>query len=166
MQHQVRRRLLVLAPIALVAAANNGALAQKKKSIAIEIGSFDDKDEFSAWVAYALGLADWATKSGAADRSSDGILVPTFDGELDARRMQLQIWSEMLEKQPIRLKYMDELLLVQAAGFLREYIWKFHRQSSWKSEPTGLRLVDFEEWRSRELVNHEPRIGAQIRITS
>jgi hypothetical protein len=164
---QLRRRVLKLASIVFVLGLQIDARSEtKKKSVGIEIGSFEDRNETTAWLAYALALSAWANKSGAAEKSPDGILVPTFDGELEARLTQLQIWKELNEKEPMRLAYMDKLLEVQAAGFIREYVWKFHRRPSWGSEPEGLRTAEFEEWQSKALSGHQPHTGAQLRVSS
>ena len=165
MHHLSRRQSVVLLAAALSATAP-ASRAQGKKKVAIELGSFSDNNETTAWLAYALGLAAWAEQSGATDRAPDGVFVPSFEGELEARRKQIQIWKELNEKERKTLAYMDQMLLVEAAGFLREYVWKFHRQSAWVAEPEGLRLTPFEEWSSKSLVGHLPKTGARLRVSS
>lgn len=141
------------------------AYGQPKKQIAVEIGSFSDSNETAAWIAYALALAAWAQNSGAIDRAAAGVFVPPFEGELAARRSQIQVWKELNEKERKVFAYMDEVTAVQAAGFLAEYIWTFHRQSTWVTEPDGLRLDAFEGWRSKSLAGHQARTGARLRIS-
>lgn len=133
-----------------------------KRRVEITLARPASPVEMAAWTAYGLGLANWVTKNGAADSAAEGIFVPSFDAELQARQSQLQIWREMNEKSPQPLPYMDAMLQVAAAGFLREYLWQHHRQPGWGAPPADLKLDDFSRWSGENLRDHVPQTGAHV----
>jgi hypothetical protein len=164
--HQFSRRQSLALLIASLLIASGETRGQAKRKVSLERGSFSDPNETTAWIAYAVALAAWAEKSGAIDRAPAGIFVPSFEGELEARRSQVQIWKELNEKERKVFVYMDQMTEVQAAGFLGEYVWKFHRQPVWAAEPEGLRLAAFDDWLSKSLAGHQPKTGARLRVGS
>jgi hypothetical protein len=134
------------------------------KSTAIEIDSSDDPTESVVWLAYAVGLANWASQSGALAQAPLGILEPSFEGEMTARRTLLVIWREMLQKAPKSSTYMDALMRIDAAGYLPEYVWTVHWRGSWKQPPAKLRIAEFYAWQRQELMGHVPRTGSRVRV--
>jgi hypothetical protein len=155
------RRLLLLLVLALafsgVAHAQDG-----KRHVSITIGQYPTDVEMLAWTAYGVSLGDWVNKNRVADTAPEGPFVPTFEAELYARQAQLTIWRELNESKPQPLSYMNEMQRVQAAGFLREYIWHYHRQRTWQAQPTELRMDAFLEWQASHLRGHTPQTGAHI----
>jgi len=139
------------------------AEAQKEgRRVNISIGQFPSDTEMTAWTAYGLGLADWVNKNRIADSAPEGPFIPTFEAELHARQSQIQIWRELNQKGKYSLPYMDVMLKVDAAGFLREYIWHFHRRPGWGSPPAELRMDVFSQWHAEHLRGHAPQTGARI----
>ena len=139
--------------------------AGDEKTLTIELGKYEDDAEGAIWLAYALGLANWATSSGALDAAPVGPLVPTFDGELAARSLLITIWRESQASKAAKPSaYMDALLRVQDAGFLREYVWTVHWRSSWKDQPADLRLAAFYAWQRSALAGHQPQTRSQVRV--
>jgi hypothetical protein len=65
--------------------------------------------------------------------------------------------------------YFSDIDRVEAAGFLREYVWSYLRRGSWKAPPAGLNLEAFDSWRATHLLNHVPvthgRIAFRIAAT-
>jgi hypothetical protein len=157
------RRCLLIGLAAAWLAAPARAQAPRK-TVSVEIDRFDDAQEGAVWLAYGVSLAHWATQSGAVENAPVGVLEPSFDGELSARRALIAIWREILQKEPRTMAYMDALMRIEAAGFLREYVWTVHWRGSWKQPPAGLRIADFYAWHRRELAGHEARTGARVRV--
>ncbi len=156
-------RRQVLGWLATLGAAPTLA-SEASKSAAIEIGKYDSDIEGVVWLAYGVALANWASSSGELERAPLGPYVPSFEGEVAARTMLIKIWHELLEKNPKPFAYMDALVRVEQAGFLREYVWTVHWRSSWKQQPADLRIAEFYAWQRKELVGHEPRTGSRVRI--
>jgi hypothetical protein len=72
--------------------------------------------------------------SGLYQRSSDqyrltpGIIIPTFDEEVEDRKSLAQILKELKEKDQARTdKYLDELIQVYEANIMREYVLTYLR---------------------------------------
>ena len=57
---------------------------------------------------------------------------------------------------------LDEMQLVESAGFLPEYLWAHHRRAEWGVPPESLRLVSFSVWESKTIPGHVPQTGARI----
>jgi hypothetical protein len=133
-----------------------------KRQINISIGKFPSDMEMMAWTAYGISLGDWVNRNRIADSASEGPFVPSFDAELHARQKQLVIWRELNEKERYSLRYMDEMQQVESAGFLREYIWHFHRRPGWATPPAGLQMEAFSQWQANHLRGHTPQTGARI----
>jgi hypothetical protein len=95
-----------------------------------------------------------------------GIVIPTFDEEVEGRKTMAQIWKELKEKDQSRTdKYLDELLPVHEADFMREYVWTYLKQQSWSKQPKDLRLKEFSVWQQLHLKGHQPKTHGNIRIT-
>ena len=67
-----------------------------------------------------------------------------------------------LERAEPASAYFSDIDRVEAAGFLREYVWSFLRQASWNAAPGGLDLPAFEAWRAEHLSNHKPVTHGRI----
>lgn len=160
-----RRQALLVACLAASTLAFAARGDAPRKTVAIEIHPFDDPQEGVIWLAYAVGLANWATESGALQQAPLGLLQPSFDGELAARRSLLAIWRELSLKEPRSSAYMDALTRIDAAGYLPEYIWTVHWRGHWQQPPGGLRIAAFYAWQRQALAGHEPRTGSQVRVT-
>lgn len=147
--------------LAMPAAADGG-----KRSVTIEIGTYDSSEESAIWLSYAASLSLAAIASGALEQAPLGPFSPTFEQELAARRMMIKIWREQQGKDDKPFAYADALSRIEAAGFLPEYVWTVHWRSTWKQPPADLRIAEFYIWQRKELAGHEPRTGARVRITA
>ena len=77
-----------------------------------------------------------------------------------------QIWKELKEKDQGRKdRYLDELIPVHEANFMREYVWTYLKQQSWSRQPKDLRLKAFSAWQRLHLPGHKPETHGNIRIT-
>src|SRR5262245_37521094 len=100
------------------------------------------------WLVYAGARALWIdgkyrkTHPGATQYSY------TFEEEVDGRKAAALFWRILREKKPPGgERYFDDLVAVDDAKFMREYVWTFHRAKSWPT-PAGLKLSAFEKWRA------------------
>ena len=163
----LRRAFTVLFLACITVAGANPALAQgSKRKVTISIGQFRASAETTAWTAYGISLAAWVQKNNLTDTAPEGIYAPPYDGELAARQNQIQIWKELNEKELIRLPYMDKMLEVEAAGFLPEYVWRFHHRAEWGAPPGTLRLAAFDAWSVENLPGHTAQTGAYLNFSS
>lgn len=110
--------------------------------------------DHAAWAGYALALVAYG----------DGRY--SFESELKARDSMIQIWVELKEQGKARSNdaYMEDLIQVRGAGYLREYVWTFHRTPAWGESPAGLKLDEFWHWRADHLRGHRPQTHAKLEI--
>ena len=79
-----------------------------------------------------------------------------FDEECYAHDAMAEFWAVQPEEKCRVDAYLRLLADVRAAGFIREYVWRFLREPSWP-EPTGLRNDAFAAWAVENgLSEHRP----------
>ena len=67
-----------------------------------------------------------------------------------------EFWAVQPEEKRRLDPYLQLLADVRAAGFIREYVWRFLREPSWP-EPAGLRSDAFAAWAAENgLAEHRP----------
>ena len=113
----------------------------------------------TAFLAYGLALVKWHNEN-------PRILPPyKFDREHSARKSMILIWEELRNNKTVPdSSYLAELLQVCHDGFLKEYIWHFHRKEEWK-EPKKLYLGGFKEYRMTKLTGHKPNPINLVSVT-
>lgn len=120
--------------------------------------------ERKLWTAYLYTRAAWlASESG--DRPPLGVRAPTFEGEVRARNVAVGLFRQLEAQDPtFGSRYFDDLDQVVAAGFLREYVWRYLKQPSWTTQPAGLHLARFDAWRALHLRYHVPETYGQVAV--
>jgi len=157
-----RRRVNCTLIAAAVLVATHAFGEPEKRAVYLQVRQSRDDSESLAATAYGLALADWVQIKHVADSAPEGRFIPTFEAELHAYHAQLEIWRELNEKQPRHLKYMDDLVKVEQAGYLGEYLWHYHSQPAWGRPPESLRTTVFLEWQAAAIPGHRPQTDAQI----
>jgi hypothetical protein len=118
--------------------------------------------ESRIWLAYLFARAAYAAgESGEA--LTAGERVASFEEEVRGRTMAVNMFRA-LKRNDARLAsvYFSDIDRVEAAGFLREYVWSYFHKGSWKTPPAGLNLDGFNAWRATHLLNHVPVTHGRI----
>ena len=156
--------LLVILCVLLAAPAAFAENDQIRYTLVIDPTLPDDIG--AAWLGYLMERQIYIREHPDQYKLTPGIVIPTFDEEVGARQTMAQIWKELREKdQSRRDRYLDELVPVHEADFMREYVWTYLRQQSWTKQPKDLRLKEFSQWRPLHLPGHQPETHGKIRIT-
>ena len=111
-----------------------------------------------SWISYSLTVSTCQLQSDSENPARAG----SFECELMAREHLAESWQEFrLRSQPVSTDpYLDQLLAVQRASFLPEYVDHYFGKRSW--EPPGdLDRPGFRKWRRKELKRHK----ADTRLT-
>jgi hypothetical protein len=109
------------------------------------------------WMTYLFTRAAFAARDRATDGAITGDSEPTFEEEVRARKMAVSTFRELRgADSTLASTYFSDVDRVEAAGFLREYVWRYLRRESWSQVPLGLDLSGFDEWREVELARHVP----------
>ena len=105
-----------------------------------------------SWVSYSLTRSTCQLQIGGDNPAR----ATSFDCELVARKHLLATWAEHRARAPdISDAYLDELVTVSEAGFLREYVADHFARRSWHLPP-DLDKPGFRAWRRVNLTRHRP----------
>jgi hypothetical protein len=79
-----------------------------------------------------------------------------FDEECYARNALAEFWAVQPEEKRKSDAYLQLLADIRAAGFIREYVWRFLSQPGWP-QPAGLNVDAFAAWtEDYGLSDHQP----------
>ena len=126
----------------------------KKAEPVLVIDRSVTQDAMSAWIGYGGSLIS---------SIEDGHKRDCFDTELKAREFMVDFWLKVKEEKHTDT-YIEELVKVRDASYLREYVWTFFRTPAWGAPPDGLKLVEFWNWRADHLRGHRPQTLAAIKL--
>ncbi len=144
------------------ARARAAARTDAAMKVAIVWDPATPEQESRIWLAYLFARAAFA-----ANESSGGPAVgereASFEEEVRGRSIAVHMFRE-LKRNDARLAsaYFSDIDRVEAAGFLREYVWSYLHRPSWHSVPENLRLPAFDEWRAMHLPGHVPVTHGRI----
>ena len=111
--------------------------------------------ESKIWLAYLFARAAFA-----ANETNGGPAVgereSSFEEEVRGRTIALTTFRA-LKREPAQSAsvYFNDIDRVEAAGFLREYVWSYLHSAAWSTTPSNLDLAGFETWRAEHLANHK-----------
>jgi len=112
----------------------------------------DDDPVLQSWVSYSL------TRS-ACQLDSDGdnpARANSYECEVMARRHLLESWREKKLRDPsLANAYLDDLVVVDDAGFLQEHVARHFKRRDWIT-PDQLAARDYRRWESGNLPDLEP----------
>lgn len=113
----------------------------------------DDDPALQSWVSYSLTRSTCQLQIDGKNPAR----ASSFQCELLARQHMLETWREKLgADEAADDVYLDTLLAVDNAGYLREYIAHFLGRKSWQLPP-DLQSQAFDEWRKKSLRGHKPQ---------
>ena len=120
--------------------------------------------ERKLWTVYLYTRAALVAAEGDASALPLGVRAPSFEGEVRGRRVAVGLFRA-LERNDADFgsRYFDDLDRVEAAGFMREYVWHYLKQPDW-STPIGLQLPQFDAWRAVHLRYHVPVTYGRIAV--
>ncbi len=120
--------------------------------------------ERQLWAAYLYTRAAYVAAQSAERTLALGEHTASFDEEVRGRLMAVSLYRQMRRANPaFHSAYFAVLSRVEAAGFLREYVWRYLKASSWP-RPDGMRLAAFDAWRAAHLRGHVARTYGRIDI--
>lgn len=122
------------------------------------------KEIAAAWLAYALARVNWVREHITPKHLKAHGYRRSFDEEFYGREKLVQVWEELKVKNTqLKDPYLDTLLSVYKATFLREYVWIYLRDDWWKTQPDQLQRK-FSEWRKTNLSGHQGETLADINV--
>jgi hypothetical protein len=105
-----------------------------------------NKDLVGPWVSYTLARASCEKSKGGGSY---------FFCEVLGRDMLVSGWVTAKAKNPDATdKYLETLLAVKEAGFMKEYVWVYLKQPSWNDATPPANIDAFKKWASLNLIAH------------
>lgn len=112
----------------------------------------DDDAVLQSWVRYSLSLSTCKLGIGGENPAR----ASSFACEFGARQHLLESWREHRSADAtLADDYLDGLALVEEAGWLREYVARFHGSRGW-AVPDGVDVDGFRRWQRRHLPGFDP----------
>ena len=137
-----------------VARARRAAQAAPDVNVAIVWDPATPPQESKIWLTYLFARAAYAASEHGAGPAL-GEREASFEEELRGRTIAVAAFREMRGQEAgLASTYFSDVERVEAAGFLREYVWQYLRRDSWTAVPGGLDLRAFEAWRAVHLRDH------------
>jgi hypothetical protein len=120
------------------------------------------EEESKIWLAYLFARAAFAANE-TAGSPAVGERESSFEEEVRGRQIALTTFRALKRDsaQPAS-PYFSDIDRVEAAGFLREYVWSYLRHPSWTTKPANLDLAGFDAWRAEHLAHHTPVTHGRI----
>ncbi len=111
------------------------------------------QNEGALWLGYLLARIQYRGQNNTI-APYYGTQPAGFEEEVSARDTAGQIYVDLRQKERnLNVAYFNDLERVRAAGFIREYVWVYLNRGAW-SDPGGLRLTEFDQWRRANLAGH------------
>ncbi|HUN28142.1 MAG TPA: hypothetical protein VMU67_17730 [Steroidobacteraceae bacterium] len=152
-------------PVRASSAATARTVVERHVNIAIEWDPTTPVNEREIWMAYLFTRAAHVARESEHEQLPLGERAASFDEEVRARRVAVNMFRQLARAHPaLSSVYFSDLDRVDAAGFLREYVWRYLKGASWTAEPGSLRLAAFDTWRRTHLRNHVPETHGGIAL--
>jgi hypothetical protein len=141
------------APV-LAARARAAAEAEAATKLAIVWDPATPEQESRIWLAYLFARAAFAVGE-SSEGPAAGEREASFEEELRGRTTAVNMFRALKHNDAqLASAYFNDIDRVEAAGYLREYVWRYLRQTAWKTPPAGLDLAGFDTWRATHLPHH------------
>lgn len=122
--------------------------------------------EAGIWMGYLFARMKYVSNHGGQYARVAGVVAPRYEEEVHARTEAVHIYRDIRARKPeMAAPYFDALDKVEAAGFMREYVWQFLRRPEWAAPNSPLRSVEFEHWARDALRDHRVETRGRIALT-
>ncbi|HVV48105.1 MAG TPA: hypothetical protein VHO06_00460, partial [Polyangia bacterium] len=111
-----------------------GATGDSQVVVAADVGA---PEVIAAWSVYGLALAAEARKTGGGD---------DFAAEVTARGLLADAWKQTRAAKPLANAYLDLLVSVREAGFLRAYVLAYLARPGWTLSGDDLAQLALGRW--------------------
>ncbi len=127
-------------------------VAPRQLTISIDWGDAMTTRESGLWIGYLFARMDFIGRNGGRYHRVPGVIVPIYDEEVFARGEAAKIYRNLKQQnKAMESPYFNDLEKVDAAGFMPEYVWQYHRRSEWRDQPGNLRTAEFDKWSRNNL---------------
>jgi len=112
----------------------------------------DDDPALQSWAAYSLAKSACQLQIGGGNPARES----SFDCEFTARRLALETWTGKQQLDPdLTDEYFDDLLAIEHAGFLDEYVAHHFPRAHW-TIPVEIDIRAYRRWQRQNIPSHKP----------
>lgn len=112
----------------------------------------DDDPALQSWVTYSLTRSTCKLQIGGSNPARES----SYRCELSARELLLETWTDKQIVNPtLTNEYLDELVSIQRAGFLDEYVARHFRRGHWQI-PEDIEVREYRRWQRKNVPSHRP----------
>ena len=115
------------------------------------------KNEWAVWFDVVMAEYLKALSSSPECKSAINLVEMNYDEYYAGLEKGISSYKKIYENSNEHVDYFEDLVNVAKAGFLAEYIWSFHSNSSWGNTPEMVRIDEFEAWKKKNIPNHVVR---------
>lgn len=164
LQNSIPQWIAIALAISCLLAATPSHAGHKGLTIAIDWSPTKPEKE-SVWLGYLMARADYISEHSDAYPQQVGPVIQSFKEEVEARTTVAKIYHQLqTADKDVNLPYFNDLLRVEQAGFMREYVWHYLHQQAWKQIPASIRMEEFKSWQRSSLAGHKPMTRGGIRF--
>jgi hypothetical protein len=115
------------------------------------------------WIGYLFARMEFVSRNGGRYTRVPGVITPIYDEEVFARGEAAKMYRALRSQgKGTDSPYFNDLDKIDAAGFMREYVWQYLRRDSWGAAPDTLRGSEFERWARVNLTGHTPETRGRV----
>ena len=119
----------------------------------------------AVWLGYLMARTAYRDKHNLPLPAS-GEIIPTFAEEVSARSDAATIYQELKAKdKKLYDSYWEQLVKVDAKGFMPAYVWTYLHRSSWPQREAPRDLDSFGQWRASALKDHKTQTHGRLAVT-
>jgi hypothetical protein len=109
----------------------------------------------AVWLAYLIARVNYREQHNIRQPAA-GEIVPVFDEEVYARDAATAVYVELRDTdKKLYDRYWNDLAMVKANGFVREYVWTYLRKPSWPEKQRPPKVEAFKSWSRIHLKGHQ-----------
>jgi len=111
----------------------------------------DDDPVLQSWVSYSLTKSTCQLQIGGSNPARES----SFACEITARKLALDAWAGKQRLDPnLADEYLDELVAIDRAGYLDEYVAHHFREAHW-TLPDDIDVSAYRRWQRRNIPTHK-----------
>jgi hypothetical protein len=147
-------------------ATQKSAPAAKQLTVTVLWDDAMSGKEAGVWMGYLFSRMKYVSNHGGKYPRVPGVVTPMYEEEVFARSEAALIYRDIRSRNSsMASPYFEDLVKVEAAGFIREYVWTYLKRPEWTAPSEPLRSAEFERWSRDKLAGHQVQTRGRVALT-
>ncbi len=162
-----RLAILVLLTATSVASFANGTTRAGQMTVSVLWDDAMTNKQAAVWMGYLFARVQYVSRHAPEYPNVPGVVQARFEEEVHARSEAVEIYRDIRARKPdMATEYFDSLERVHAAGFMREYVWRYLKRPEWQRPAGDLRETEFDRWSREHLTNHQAETRGRVALAA